>query len=115
MLQGKAADAVATFSQVSADLFRYSGLAMAQYAAGHPKESQQALDELISQSANSAAYQIAEAFVWRKERDKAFEWLDRALAQQDGGLSVIKYDPLMSNVRDDPRYAALLRKINLMP
>jgi hypothetical protein len=115
LLQGKAADAIATFSLEPAELFRYSGLTMAEYTAGHAKESQQALDQVIAQLANSGAYQIAEAFAWRKDKDKAFQWLDRSLAQQDGGLSVIKYDPLMRGLRDDPRYAPLLRKINLPP
>jgi hypothetical protein len=39
--------------------------------------------------------------------------LDRAYRQRDGGLSGIKIDPLLANLRTDPRFAALLRKMKL--
>ena len=72
-----------------------------------------ALDQAIATSGQFAAYQIAEAYAWQGDKDKAFEWLERAYRQQDGGLTAIKYDPLLDNLRSDPRYHALLRKINL--
>ena len=60
-----------------------------------------------------AAYQIAEVYAWRGEADKAFEWLERSYAQDDGGLSFIKVDPLLKSVESDPRFAAFLRKLGL--
>jgi len=45
--------------------------------------------------------------------DKAFEWLDRAYAQRDGGLIFTKVDPLLKSLHNDPRYAAFLKKLNL--
>lgn len=71
------------------------------------------LDELIAKEAKVAAYQIAEVFAWRGEKDRAFEWLARAYNQQDGGLSLIKTDPLLNSLRLDPRFNALLRKLKL--
>ena len=59
-----------------------------------------------AKSAQGAAYQIAEAYAWRGEKDKAFEWLERSYRQRDGGLSAIKYDPLLASIRGDPRYHA---------
>ena len=35
----------------------------------------------------TAAFQIAEAYAYRGEVDKAFEWLDRAHAQRDPGVT----------------------------
>jgi len=66
---------------------------------------------LIDQSADGSAYQIAEAYAWRGDADKAFDWLERAYAQRDGGLSQVQYDPLLREVRADPRYAALVKKL----
>jgi hypothetical protein len=43
----------------------------------------------------------------------AFEWLQRAYMQRDGGLVEIKVDLLLADLRSDPRYKALLRKMNL--
>jgi hypothetical protein len=83
------------------------------HALGHPRESQEALDALASGYARTGALQIAEVHAWRGERDRAFEWLERAYAQRDGGLTWLKTDPLRRGVRDDARFAALLRKLKL--
>jgi serine/threonine-protein kinase len=85
-----------------------------QYSLHHPLESQQALDELINTQAAAGAYQIAEVYAWRGEKDQAFLWLDRAYAQRDGGLVELKTDWLLASLRPDPRYSALLRKMNLL-
>ena len=86
---------------------------MAEYTLGHADQSQQALDQAIATHAQDSAYQVAEVYAWRGEKDKAFGWLERAYQQQDGGLTAIKYDPLLAGLRGDIRYHALLRKINL--
>jgi hypothetical protein len=41
------------------------------------------------------------------------QWLERAYKQRDGGLNALKVDPMLKNVRQDPRYKALLLKMNL--
>jgi TolB-like protein/Flp pilus assembly protein TadD len=113
MLTGRPAEALATFQRNDLGAFRLLGVAVAEYTLNKPKESQQALDELVAKYAGNSAYQIAMAYAWRGERDKAFEWLDRSYAQRDNGLVGIKDDPLMKSLHADPRYAALLRKMNL--
>jgi serine/threonine-protein kinase len=80
-----------------------------------PRKSQQALDEIIRTEAGDEAYQIAEIYAWRGEKDQAFTWLDRAYAQHDGGLTAVKVDRLLlESLRTDPRYTAFLRKMNLL-
>ncbi|MGO9852282.1 MAG: TIR domain-containing protein [Steroidobacteraceae bacterium] len=118
LLQHKYADALAVFQKIRGDEtnqlgFRLTGIAMAEHSLGHANESKQALDDAIAKTAQSMAYQIAEAYAWRGEADKAFEWLERAYRQRDGGLAGLKVDPLFSSLRSDPRYAAMLKKINL--
>ena len=114
LLEGKAADALATFRQLRDDIdLRLAGIAIAEYTLGHARESQQALDELIAKGAQHGAYQIAEVYAWRGEKDQAFEWLQRAYQQHDGGLSDIKIDAMLNTVRGDGRYAAVLAKLNL--
>jgi serine/threonine-protein kinase len=80
---------------------------------GHAKEAQQHLAELIAQNAASGAYQIAAVYAWWGDKEAAFQWLDRAFAQHDAGLTVLKVDPLLRKLHSDPRYAALLRKLKL--
>jgi len=45
--------------------------------------------------------------------DPAFEWLDRAIEGRDPLVMPIKTYQFLDPVRDDPRYRALLRKMNL--
>lgn len=80
---------------------------------GRADESQRALDSLIDRDAHTAAFQIASAYAWRGEKDRAFQWLERAYRQHDGGLSVVKVAPGLRSLRGDPRYTALLKKMNL--
>jgi hypothetical protein len=47
------------------------------------------------------------------EKDHAFEWLERAHRQHDGGLVLIRSDPALLKLRGDPRYAAFLARMNL--
>jgi hypothetical protein len=87
--------------------------AVGYHDLGRARESQAALDAMIAENSSDAPFQIACVYAWRGEADKAFEWLDRALAAQDGGVSEIRLEPLVRSLRRDPRYKALERKIGL--
>jgi tetratricopeptide (TPR) repeat protein len=76
-------------------------------------ESKQALEELAAKFSKEAAYQVAEGYAWRGEKDQAFEWLERAYKQRDMGLTLVKYDSYVDSLRSDLRFKALLRKMNL--
>ena len=84
-----------------------------QAAAIAAPAAQRELDATIAGFSRNAAYQIAEIYAWRGEPDKAFEWLERAYVQNDGGLTFIKADPLMKSLQSDQRFAAFLRKLGL--
>jgi serine/threonine-protein kinase len=113
LLQGQATQALATFQKVDLEAYRLQGIAMAEYTLKVPQESQRALDQLIAKSAQEAAYQIAEVFAWRGENDLAFAWLERAFQQRDGGLAYVKVAPMFERLRGDPRFKALIKKMNL--
>ena len=113
LLDGEPQQALAAFQETGS--YGPPGIAMAEYSLGHEKESQQALDESIAKYSRGAAYQIGEVYAWRGEKDKAFEWLDRAIAQHDGGISFLKSDPLVASLRGDPRYDRMLTKLGLTP
>ena len=112
LLDGKAQAALAIFQKIGG-AYGNVGVAMAEHTLGHAKESQQALDQGIAGFSQGVGYQIAEVYAWRGEKDKAFEWLDRAYAQHDSGLTFIKTDPLVASLVGDPRYAALMKKMGL--
>ena len=93
--------------------YRYVIIAMAQYSLGRPDESKRALDSLIKLAANSLAYQIAEVYAWRGEKDQAMQWLERAYQQHDGGLTYLAYDRYLDKLRGDARFRALLARLKL--
>ena len=63
--------------------------------------------------ARGLAYQIAQVYAVRGEADKAFEWLQIAFDDHDGGILSLSVDPLLRGLRDDPRYKNLLAKLGL--
>jgi serine/threonine-protein kinase len=113
MLQGRLADGLAEFQKQRGEGSRWMGSAMIEHANAHESQSQSALKELIAKHANDMAYQVADVYAWRGEPDKAFEWLDRSYTQSDSGLNGIAYDPLLAGLKSDPRYGALLKKLEL--
>jgi hypothetical protein len=49
----------------------------------------------------------------RGEMDHAFEWLERAYVQRDGGLIEMKSSPPLRSLHGDPRWGAFLKKMGL--
>ena len=71
-----------------------------------------ALTDLITNGRDQLAYQIAEVYALRGEKEKAFEWLQIAFDEHDTGMLALLVDPLLHSLSDDPRYKALLAKMN---
>jgi len=95
------------------DRIRSFELALAQYIRGDRKAADAALADLIANSRDSLAYQIAQVYAVRHEVDKAFEWLQIAFDNHDGGMPSLLVDPLLRGLRDDPRYKNLVAKVGL--
>jgi hypothetical protein len=91
-------------------VLRLLGDSIVYHVLGRKEDSDTALDELVAQYQDSAAAQIAEAYAFRGESDKAFQWLDRAYVQHDGALATTN---LLKDLHGDPRYLAFLKKIHL--
>ena len=114
LAEGRPADALAEFNKVDSGIWKLIGGAIAEHTLGHAAASQAALEELIRKYAARLAYQIAEVYAWRDERDAAFTWLERAHRQRDGGMGYLPHDYFFAPLRDDPRYKDMLKKLNLL-
>jgi len=57
------------------------------------------------------AYLIGAAYAGLGEKEKAFEWLTKAYEEHAGQMICIKVDPWIKNLRSDPRYKELLKKM----
>jgi adenylate cyclase len=113
LARGELKDALAQMEHELDEESRIAGIASVEFAMGHKKESDAALAQLTKQAADDWANGIASTHAIRSEPDAAFQWLERAYAQKDEDLYLIKGNPLFRNVARDPRYAAFLRKMNL--
>ena len=77
-----------------------------------PAEGARTLTALIAQDGEAEPCLVAEVYAWRGDADRAVEWLERAW-QQHACLESVKLDPFLRKVHGDPRYTALLEKMNL--
>jgi TolB-like protein len=113
MLQGRLEAALAEFQKENVDDGRLEGSAMALFAAGRKAESDSQLAEAIRRNGTSWPSETARMYAFRGEKDRSFEWLDRAYELRDPDIYTFKGDPLFKNLENDPRYKAFLRKMNL--
>ena len=111
--EGHQQEALSEIENETGEWEKLSGEALAYYALGRREESDNALKKLVSTHQNDAAYQIAEAYAYRGEVDKAFAWLGRACRQRDPGAPELETNPLMKSLRLDPRYTEFLKKMHL--
>jgi len=111
VMQGRPQDALPEIGLVRDNPTRAYLYAIAYHELGRKQESDSTLNEAIARYPRNA-YQIATVYAFRNQPNEAFEWLDRAYAQRNAGLIETKSDPLLKNLHHDPRYAALLKKLN---
>jgi eukaryotic-like serine/threonine-protein kinase len=58
---------------------------------------------------------IAGDYALLGEKDRAFNWLEKAYREKSGFLPNIKSGPVFESLRSDPRYASLLKRMGLPP
>ena len=95
------------------EVFRLWALAVTRHGAKLAAESDAALAELMEKYPDDSAYQIAEAHAARGEPDAAFEWLQRAYAQRDGGLAESRSSVCFRALHADPQWRAFLALMGL--
>ena len=83
--------------------------------AGRQREARAMFDELIriSQPRAPAPIRTAIVHIGLGESDRAFEWLDKAIAARDWQMSMLNIEPLFDSLRSDHRFAALVERVGL--
>jgi serine/threonine-protein kinase len=113
LLEGKFEEAAVAAQKDAADWARLFIVSCARWGQKRVPESDAALAELVEKFSETGAFQIAEVYAYRNDKDKAFEWLERARRQRDAGLPSLRPDTLLPNLHNDPRWDTLLRSIGL--
>ena len=81
--------------------------------SGNKTAAQDILDQLDRIAAHRYvdAYLIALIHLGLSERDKAFEYLEKAYAERSNSMPWLKVEPKFDAIRSDPRYLDLLRRV----
>ena len=111
LAQGRAEEALAEAAKEPGGRWRLFAVAIIQHALGRRAQSDETLREFIEKHSEGGASQIAEVCAMRGEADAAFEWLDRAYAQRDGGLAESKASPRLRCLHGDARWSAFMKKM----
>ena len=92
-------------------------LGHAYAASGHKAEAQNVLSELddLQNRRYISPYTVAAIYAGMSEKDRAFEWLEKANEERDIWLMNLKVDPAFSKLRSDRRFADLLARAGLRP
>lgn len=86
-------------------------------ASGDRRGALDVLSELHDRAKTTyvSAYDVSMIYAGLGEKDAAFEWLGRAEHDHAALLPYITWDRRADNLRTDPRFQDLLRRIHLRP
>jgi tetratricopeptide (TPR) repeat protein len=113
LAQGRQDEALKEASLEQERWARLWALSIVHHERGSDTHADEALGELIASYADGAACNIAQVYGARGDIDLALEWLERAYAQRDPGLSEMKSQPLLRSLHADSRWDAFLTKMAL--
>jgi TolB-like protein/Tfp pilus assembly protein PilF len=93
-------------------------LAMLGYAysvAGHGSEARKVLNRLrrLSDLKYVEPASMAIIYTGLAEKERAFQWLERAYEHRNELLMMLRVDPRLDSLRSDKRFADLLRRVGL--
>ncbi|MCP9493293.1 MAG: protein kinase [Pyrinomonadaceae bacterium MAG19_C2-C3] len=117
--RGSHAEALAELSKAVEVSNRASGilcfLGYGEAVTGNRAAALKIIKELEAAYATRQArgQDIAQIYAALGDKDQAFAWLEKDYQVRSGGLPVIRWYPMFAPLRDDARYADLLRRMNL--
>jgi tetratricopeptide (TPR) repeat protein len=111
--QGRYEEALEWAEQERLDGFRQTSLAIIHWHLGNREKSDAALKALMGQQSEGWDWQVVQAHAVRGEIDEAFTAMEAAYENRDSGLQLILGDMNVANLRNDPRYDAMVRKIGI--
>lgn len=92
-------------------------LGYAYALAGRKDEARKIIDQLtrLSKDRFVSPYSIAIIYAGLSDADRTFEWRNKAYEERAETIGWIKVDARLNNVRSDPRFANLVRRVGLSP
>lgn len=91
--------------------FRLHVKAMIYHHMGNKTKAEETLNTLIQKHEESYSYQIAMNYADLKDRDKMYNWLDKAYNYKDFGLIELHSEPVFNPYRKEKRFKEIVKKI----
>ena len=117
--QARSAEAIAELQKALA-LFGESVQTEAELAqiyavSGKHEQARKMLAELfeLAKRRYVSSYEIAAIYAGLGEKDQAFAWMQKAYDERSDGLVNLKVEQRFDNLRSDPRFADLVRRVGL--
>ena len=91
------------------------GLAWVYGVAGRKGDTRKIISELKERSRHHYVFPtvFANAYLGLGDKDRALRYLEQAYEEQDPALFYLKVGPFFNPLRSEPRFQALLRRVNL--
>lgn len=88
-------------------------LAHAYAVGGRTAEANRLLENLVERARQKyfPPYEIGMVYLGLGQKDRAFEWFEKAFEERSGWMAYLMVDPRLDPVRADPRFASLLRRV----
>jgi tetratricopeptide (TPR) repeat protein len=105
---------IATLSDVVDSGAWYQGYLGYAYAiSGDRAKAEQTLRELeeLAKHQYVSPTAFATIYLGLGQKEKCLDWLEKAYEQQDSACWYLKIDQIYDNVRNDPRFLALVQKV----
>ena len=85
-------------------------------SAGKKAEAQNVLNELkeLSKHQHVPPYSIAIIYAGLNDKEQAFEWLNKAYDERSFFIALLKVETVLDNLRPDPRFKEMLKRMNLV-
>lgn len=94
------------------DLFLQAHLAYACFHTGKTARGEALLQKLL-QNRTLHPFYVALIYCGAGKRKLAMEWLEKAYAERDPSITLLKVHPLLDSLREEPAFSRLLEKIGL--
>ena len=82
---------------------------------GEKGEALKIIERLKEKAEPKMPFDVAEVYAGLGDKDQAFAWLDRSVEERFAFTWKVVIMPQFDSLRSDPRYVALLRRMNLVP
>lgn len=81
--------------------------------SGNRKEAETILRQIENsvQHGEASSYQLAVVYAGMRDKNRAFEFLNKALPERAAGLSYLKVTPIFAQLRSEPDFQAILHQI----